>query len=465
MRRAPEAFRFLAQARHVGKVVLTVPHEVDLRGTVLITGGTGGLGSLAARHLVTAYGAQDLLLISRRGDAAPGAGRLAEELTALGARVRMVACDVSDRAALAAALDGVDLAAVVHTAGVVDDGVFGSLTAGQLDRVWGAKADAALYLHELTRHQNLSLFVLFSSAAGVLDGAGQANYAAANAFLDGLAARRHAAGLPAVSLAWGMWAPEVGGMTGALADGDIRRLRNSGALPLSGEHGLRLLDAALARPESALHVPLRLDLAALRAQPEGVRAILRALVGTPARRTVAAAEEKTVEPELRDRLLVLPRTGRERVLMSLVREHVARVLGKSDSTAVVADQPFNEVGFDSLTALELRNRLSAATGLRLSATLIFDHPTPRAVVGLLHTELVGEDELEPLALESELARLEAAMSGVAAPDEATRQRVTARLRALTAAWGEQFGSAHSDLTAADAEKLFVILDSELGSAG
>ncbi|MEV5955787.1 SDR family NAD(P)-dependent oxidoreductase [Streptomyces sp. NPDC051987] len=463
VRRAPEAFRFLAQARHVGKVVLTVPHEVDLRGTVLVTGGTGGLGSLVARHLVTAYGARDLLLVSRRGDAAPGAGRLTEELTALGARVRVVACDVSDRVALAAALDGVDLAAVVHTAGVVDDGVFDSLTAGQLEGVWGPKADAALHLHELTRRRKLSAFVLFSSAAGTLDGAGQANYAAANAFLDGLATQRHAMGLPAVSLAWGMWAPEVGGMTGALADGDVRRLRRSGVLPLSGEHGLRLLDAALARPEAALHVPLRLDVAALRSRPEGVRVILRDLVGTPTRRTAAAAEEKAVEPELRDQLVRLPRTGRERLLTSLVREHVAAVLGKSDGAAVELDQPFKEVGLDSLTALELRNRLGAATGLRLSATLVFDHPTPRAVVGLLHTELVGEDEPEPLALESELARLEAAMSGAELPDEATRQRVTARLRALTASWGERSGPAHDDLTAADAKELFAILDGELGS--
>jgi len=464
VRRAPAAFRFMAQAKHVGKVVLTVPREAGLPGTVLVTGGTGGLGALVARHLVTEHGARDLLLLSRRGDTAPGV----RHLTALGARVRVVACDVSDRAALAAAIDGVDLTAVVHTAGVVDDGLFGSLTTEQLDRVWRPKAEAALHLHELTRHRDLAAFVLFSSAAGTLDGAGQANYAAANAFLDGLAARRHAAGLPAVSLAWGMWSPEVGGMTGELGGADLQRLHRSGVLPLSAQHGLALLDEALTRSETACHVPMRLDLAAVRARTHGVPAILRDLVGRQARRTASATGDG--EPALRDRLLPLSRAGRDQMLTTLVCDHVAAVLGRADGVAVDPHRPFKDVGFDSLTALELRNRLSTVTGLRLPATLVFDHPTPAAVVGLLHTELVGQSESAPLPIEPELSRLEAAvdevLSAAAVPDEAARQRIATRLRALVSNWAgpAEAATGRKELTAASAEDLFEILDGELESS-
>ncbi|QUQ65431.1 type I polyketide synthase [Kutzneria sp. CA-103260] len=468
VRKAPDAFRYLAQARHVGKVVLTVPNADPIRGAVLVTGGTGGLGSLVARHLVTEHGVRDLVLTSRRGIDAPGAQQLTDELAELGARVRVVACDVSDRDALAAVIDGVDLRAVVHTAGVVDDGVFGSLTDEQLDRVWDPKADAARHLHELTRHRDLDAFVLFSSSAGTLDGAGQGNYAAANAFLDGVAARRRASGLPAVSLAWGMWAPETGGMTSKLADVDIQRLNRSGVLPLSGQRGLALLDESFARPEPTL-VPIRLDLAALRSRPEGTQAILRGLVGKAVRRTASAATADT-ELTLEQRLGSLTRTGRERLLTDLVCDHVAAVLGHTSRAALDPNRPFKELGFDSLTAVELRNRLSTVADVRLPATLIFDHPTPAAVADLMRTELMGEDEPELSPIEAELARLESivdeAASGGALPDDAARQRIAARLRALAANWGEQFGPANGksergDIAAATAEDLFDILDSEL----
>ncbi|GAA3031765.1 hypothetical protein GCM10017559_68600 [Streptosporangium longisporum] len=467
VRQAPEAFRFMAQARHVGKLVLTVPVPLDPEGTVLVTGGTGGLGALVARHLVTAHGARHLVLAGRRGPDAPGTGPLREELTAAGAEVTVVACDVADRDALAALLGdlpgGRPLTAVVHTAGVVADGVVGSLTPGQVDSVWRPKPDAAWHLHELTRDLDLSAFVLFSSSAGTLDGGGQGNYAAANAFLDALAARRRSAGLPAVSLAWGMWAPEVGGMTAQLGETDLRRLRRSGLLPLTAEAGLELFDASLGLGEAAL-VPIRLDLAALRSRDDAPPAMLRGLVTVTTRRAARDAAPAPAERSLQERLQALSPGGRDRLLTDLVRTHVAAVLGHADEDAVDPLRPFKELGFDSLTAVELRNRLGAATGVRLPATLIFDYPTLASVAEHIRGELVTE---EPAAatLEAELARLERAMESVA-PDPAEHERITGRLRALTSRWiethrGETPGTGGPELGSATADELFDILDSEL----
>nr|WP_237307928.1 MDR/SDR family oxidoreductase [Streptomyces alboflavus] len=266
VRRAPEAFRYLSQARHVGKVVLTLPPVFEARGTVLVTGALGGLGRVVARHLAERHGVRDLLLVSRRGADTPGADEVRSELEELGAAVTIAACDVADRAALAGLIDSVrdDLSAVVHVAGVVDDGVITSLTPERLDTVLRPKVDAAVNLNELTAGLDLSAFVLFSSAAGVLGSAGQANYAAANAFLDALAQHRRAQGLPATSLAWGLWADQ-GGMAGALADEDIDRMNRAGVAALSAAEGLALLDASLAQPDGAL-VPMKLHLDTLRRQ-------------------------------------------------------------------------------------------------------------------------------------------------------------------------------------------------------
>ncbi|MFD9075079.1 type I polyketide synthase, partial [Streptomyces lasiicapitis] len=394
VRRAPEAFRYLSQARHVGKVVLTLPPRFDGQGTVLVTGALGGLGRVVARHLAGHHGVRDLLLVSRRGEETPGAGEVRAELEELGARVTIAACDVADRSALEALLDDVraDLTAVVHVAGVVDDGVVTALTPERLDTVLRPKVDAAVNLHELTADLDLSAFVLFSSAAGVLGSAGQANYAAANAFLDALAQHRRAQGLSATSLAWGLWADQ-GGMAGALADGDIDRMNRAGVAALSADEGLALLDASLAQPDGAL-VPMKLETDTLRQQfGADVPPLFRSLIRTQVRKAAAAqaggAPTADGQESLAERLAGLGAEEREQFLVDLVRGNVAAVLGYPSPESVDAAKAFKELGFDSLTSVELRNRLGAATALRLPAGLVFDYPTPVALAGHLRTELLG----------------------------------------------------------------------------
>ncbi|MDS0136273.1 SDR family NAD(P)-dependent oxidoreductase [Amycolatopsis sp. CM201R] len=388
IRQVPEAFRFISQARHVGKNVVTLPRKPDPDGTVLVTGGTGTLGARIARHLVTAHGVRRLLLLSRRGPDAPGAAELTDELTTLGAEVSVVACDAADRDALAEVLADRPLTGIVHTAGVLDDGLLTSLDPAKLAAVLRPKVDAAVTLHELTRDQDLALFVLFSAAAGVFGTAGQGNYAAANTALDALAAHRRALGLPGVSLAWGLWA-EASGMTGHLGAADLARMSRGGMTGLSGAEGLALFDAAIARGET-LAIPARLDLSATTGP---VPPLLRGLVrGT--RRTATAVP---AGDDLAARLRKLPAAERDRRLLELVRDHVAAVLGHDTAGEIEPGRSFAELGFDSLTAVELRNRLGAATGLRLPATLVFDHPAPAALVTFLRTGLFG-GEPEPAAV-------------------------------------------------------------------
>ncbi|MER7765156.1 SDR family NAD(P)-dependent oxidoreductase, partial [Streptomyces sp. NPDC097619] len=379
VRRGPDAFRFLREGRNTGKVVLTVPAPLDPEGTVLVTGGTSGLGALFAKHLAAHHGIKHLLLVSRRGPAAEGVTELVEELAALGAEARAAACDVSDRDRLAELLAGLDrpLGAVIHSAGVLDDGVIETLTPEQVERVMRPKTDAALNLHELTADLDLSAFVLFSSVAAMIGSPGQANYAAANAFLDALAADRRAAGLPATSLAWGLWG-EATGMTGELGEAEIARLSRLGVAPLSNDLGLELFDLAR-RFDEPLLVPARLDQSALRAQAQSglLPALLRGLVKTPARRT------ETAGGSLADRLAGIAPEDRESFTLDLVRAQVASVLGHASADAVEAERAFKELGFDSLAAVELRNRLTPATGLRLPTTLVFDHPNPLAVARYL----------------------------------------------------------------------------------
>ncbi|MFJ8166801.1 SDR family NAD(P)-dependent oxidoreductase, partial [Streptomyces sp. NPDC096136] len=372
------------------------PAAFPADGTVLITGASGALGRLVARHLVTEHGVRHLLLAGRRGQDAPGAAEFTRELRDLGAESRTVACDVADRDALADLLATVPaehpLAAVVHAAGVTDDGTVTALTPDRVDRVFHPKADAALHLHELTRDADLSAFVLFSSAAGTLGSAGQANYSAANSFLDALAASRRAEGLPAVSLAWGLWA-QSSTLTARLAAADRQRISRSGLIALEAEEGLALFDAAC-RSERAVLVPARLDTEALHAQARAgaLPPLLRKLVRTSVRRSLEGAPQTAAgQTTAAGRLAALPADERQAFVLDLVRTQVAAVLGHASARSVAVDRQFRDLGFDSLTAVELRNTLNSATGLRLPATLVFDHPTPEALTRLLLTELLGAD--------------------------------------------------------------------------
>ncbi|MGV9267535.1 type I polyketide synthase [Kitasatospora sp. NPDC003701] len=367
--------------------------EPDPAGTVLLTGATGGLGRLLARHLVTRHGARHLLLVSRSGARARGADELVAELAALGATASVEACDVADRAALAALLDRIPaarpLTAVVHAAGVLDDGVITELTPDRLAAVLRPKVDAATHLHELTQGLDLAEFVLFSSTAATLGGPGQGNYAAANAYLDALAAHRRASGLPALSLAWGPWAAAES-MTGHLDELDLRRLRRMGLAPLSEEQGLALFDAAR-ESEPAAPVLARLDTGELRSdQGADVPPLYRSLV-----RTKGAPARPAAAPRLRERLGETGAGDREQAALELVRAEVATVLGHPSPDVADPAHPFLDLGFTSLLAIELRNRLNTVTGLRLPATLVFEHATPADLARHLSTRLAPESPAEP----------------------------------------------------------------------
>jgi polyketide synthase 12 len=375
IRRASEALRFMAQAQHIGKIVLTLPTPIGAQGTVLITGGTGVLGRLVARHLVERHGVRSLVLASRQGPAAPEAAELQAELGELGVQVALVSCDVSERAQVQALLESIDperpLRAVVHAAGMLDDGSISALTPERFAGVFAVKVDAAWHLHELTREMNLEAFVMFSSLAGVMGAPGQANYSAANTFLDALAAHRRAQGLPAVSMAWGSW-ERATGLTEHLRELDVARMRSSGIAPISNEDGLQMLDEAWADAD-ALTVTARLDSAGLRAQARmgWIPSTLRGLVRTSSRQQLQQAEGGL----LAERLDGVPAEERHRIVLGLVRGEIAAVLGHSSPEAIESERALKELGFDSLLVVELRNRLNAATGMRLPATLAFDYPT------------------------------------------------------------------------------------------
>ncbi|WP_069164173.1 type I polyketide synthase [Nocardia altamirensis] len=469
VRQGAAAFRFLREGRNVGKVVLTVPAPLDPDGTVLITGGTGGLGALVAKHLVAQHGARHLLLVSRRGPDAPGARELIAELAAAGAHAEVAACDAADRAQLAALLDGLDrpLTAVVHTAGVLDDGVVEALTPQQLRRVLRPKLDAAWNLHELTAHRDLAAFVVFSSAAGILGNPGQANYAAANAAVDALSAVRRAAGLPAVSLAWGLWA-DATGMTGELGEADLARMERTGIGAITADLGLQLFDQALTA-DPALLAPVRLNLAALRGQArEGLLpALLRDLVKAQARRAGKGGS-------LAQRLAGVPAEDREAVVLDLVRAQVASVLGHATATAIEDERAFKDIGFDSLAAVELRNRLTQVSGVRLPATLVFDYPTPLATARLLLTELGGGPaEERPSPAVEQLQRLEHLVLGATAEDAAALAELEPRLRALSHRLRSLLGGGNDnpepdgdgdDIDLASDSEMFDLIDRELGAA-
>ncbi|MEU9250413.1 type I polyketide synthase [Streptomyces sp. NPDC048270] len=413
-----------------GGEVPDVPAVFGAEGTVLVTGGTGALGALVARHLVTRHGVRHLVLAGRRGPAAEGARELVAELTGLGAAVSVVACDVSDRAQVEAALAAVPaehpLTGVVHMAGVLDDGVIATLTPERLAGVFAPKVDAVRHLDELTRGLDLDAFVVFSSAASLMGSAGQGNYAAANAFLDGLMAGRRQAGLPGLSLAWGLW-EQTNGLTAHLSAVDQARMSRGGVLAMTPAEGLHILDVGL-HADQALLVPIKLDLKAMRSQAAaggGVPHLLRGLVRAGRRTARAASGDSS---GLVRRLAGLAQAEQESLLLTIVQDEASAVLGFSGPELAQGTKGFSDIGFDSLTAVELRNRLSAATGVKLPATLIFDYPTPVVLARHLREELgdaadgtapasaavVAADPDEPIAIVGMACRLP---GGVAGPED------------------------------------------------
>ncbi|WP_381558037.1 SDR family NAD(P)-dependent oxidoreductase [Streptomyces eurythermus] len=489
VRHARRAFRTLGQGKHTGKLVLTMPPVFDPHGTVLITGGTGALGSAIARHLAGEHGVRHLLVAGRQGGAAQGAEDLVRELTELGADVTVRACDAADRDQLAALIDAIPTAhplrAVVHTAGVLDDGTLPSLTPERMDAVLRPKVDAVLNLHELTRDLDLSAFVLCSSSSALFGSPGQGSYAAANAFLDAFAQYRRGTGLPALSLAWGLWARNSR-MAQHLDQGGMhRRLARGGILPLTDTEGVALFDETQ-RWDEALQVPIRLHHAALRAQdtvPPFLSGLVRSRRGPLAATASAQPDASTAGTGmfLGDRLAQLPPAERMDAVLEAVRTHAAAVLGYAEDGELSAERNFRELGFDSLTAVELRNRLTAATGLRLTATLVFDHPTPEALARHLHDRLAPDTPAESgdVSLATELDRLEklfirlTEQGGLdtALPDGTARHEITNRLATLTGLWDRLNGASGADpagpadddevtgtLDAADDEELFAFID-------
>ncbi|MFL3871280.1 SDR family NAD(P)-dependent oxidoreductase, partial [Streptomyces griseobrunneus] len=468
VREAPAALRSLSRARGVGKNVLLLPTPPDPEGTVLITGATGTLGRLLARHLVVAHGIRHLLLAGRRGGSADGMPELIRELTGLGASVAVAACDTADRAALAALLGSVDaahpLTAVVHAAGVLDDATVTGLTPERLDRVLRPKADAALALHELTRDLDLAALVLFSSGAAQFGAAGQANYAAANAVLDALAAERRAEGLPGLSIGWGLW-EERSGMTAGVDAG-----RGTGAGALTSAEGLALFDAALDSPH-AYRLAARIAPSALRAD-DRLPAVLRGLV-RPARTTAAPAAEPA--RSMARQLAELPEAELHRTLLDLVRGTAAAVLGHSSPDLVRPARPFKDVGFDSLTGVELRNRLASSTGLRLPPALVFDHPTPEALARHLAGRATAARPTADAAVRAGLDTLETLLDAL--PPDGVSDELAARIREVLARplpGGTPAATARPTdgadelapelIEAATDDEMFDYIDRQLGSA-
>jgi NADP-dependent 3-hydroxy acid dehydrogenase YdfG/acyl carrier protein len=434
---------------------------MDLGSRVLVTGGTGTLGALVARHLVTDNGVRDLVLASRSGPTAEGVQRLRSELTDLGATVTVVTCDVAERDQVADLLATHPVTAVVHAAGALADATVETLTPEHLEAVFRPKACAAAHLDQLTTGRELTAFVVFSSAAGVLGSPGQGNYAAANAYLDALGERRRAEGLPATSIAWGLWS-RASGLTGGLGGTGQARLSRAAVVGLSDAEGLGLFDASLGLPAV---VAARFDPVALHAAAGSglLPPLLRGLVRHPARR--AAQASAGTARSLRARLAALPEPERNRCVLGLVREHVAAVLGHDTVDAIEPNRPLKELGIDSLTAVELRNRLNGVSGLRLPATLIFDHPTAGAIADRLRSELAPRD-VALASMTAELNRLERVFAQTDGQDRALAVDL---LRQLLWRWGDATGAEDQSqpgagLRTATAEDMFALIDNEFGAS-
>ncbi|WP_256451405.1 type I polyketide synthase [Amycolatopsis sp. CA-230715] len=442
--------------------------SMDPGGTVLITGGTGGLGAAVGRHLVRNHGVRHLLLVSRGGKAPD---ELMAELTAR-ASVSVAACDVTDRAALAEVIAAVPpsapLRAVIHAAGTMDDAATMSLTPSRLHAVLSPKLDGAWHLHELTQDLELSAFVLFSSVTATVGFAGQANYAAANAFLDGLARHRHALGLPAVSLSWGLWEKSTA-LTEQLGEIDKERVRRMGVRQLSTNDGLALLDLGLDADRAQL-VPAWIDLSGPDIDPP---AVLRGLApagsaGQRRRERVESISDGMATESagtLRDRLRSMAQHDRALTMRRVVQAEIATVLRRSGPGIVPPDRGFMDLGFDSLTALELRHRLETVTGLRLPPTVTFNHPTPDALGEYLLRQLVPDQPpAEEHPVLAELDRMAVTMAAVG--DETVRSAASLRLWELLStmtAGADEVEPLHDrEIESAGEEEMFALIDEELG---
>ncbi|MFJ9752639.1 SDR family NAD(P)-dependent oxidoreductase [Streptomyces chartreusis] len=452
VRHTGRALKRLSQARHVGKLAVSLPRTLDPEGTVLIAGGTGTLGALAARRLVQRHGVKHLVLVSRSGPNAPGAQKLRAGLAGLGAEVTIVAADVADMAALAAVVRAVPaahpLTGVVLATGVMADASFKKITAEQMAWMLAAKAKAAWNLHELTLSCDLAAFIMYSSAIGVLGNPGQAGYGAANAFLDGLAHYRRSQGLPAVCLAWGLWAVPSS-MTATMTDADRARMtRSSGLVGMTVEEGLTWLDQALDSADPVL-VPARLSLSALSGDASPTLRTLAGGQGSHGPRGVVAAH--TLEG-----LAALAPAERLRELIAHVRQTTASILGRGDVDLIRADDGFLDCGLDSLGAVELRNRLSIATGLKLASTLTFDWPTPRELAQYLADRLAADEPVgtpSTSGVESLIAELEAVPTDQLAVVAGRLEAVVNRAR----------HTVDGDIDRAEGDELLRLVDDELRS--
>jgi len=469
------AYRFVSQARHIGKVVLTIPDGPGkllsgcagglAGGTVVITGGTGMAGGLLARHVVARYGVANVVLISRSGEQAVGVSELVAGLRDAGAEVSVVACDVADRDALAGVLARVPaqypLRGVLHAAGALDDAVIASLTADRVDAVLRAKVDGAWNLHELTQDLDLSAFVVFSSMAGIVGTPGQGNYAAANSFLDGLMAYRRDHGLPGLSMAWGFW-EQASAMTQHLGDRDRARMSRFGLAPLSSEEAVELFDSAMVADRGVV-VAARLDTRAITDINTDLPPLFSRLASRRTGRVIA--DTTTVSTTgLTKRLHGLSAEQRHRELVDLVCRNAATVMGRSGAADIDAHRAFQDLGFDSLTAVELRNRLKPATGLTLSATLVFDYPTPTALAEHLNARLTTANQPNLMARFNDITReLQTLLDQPDwNPDDKTQ--LSARIRTLlTTVSNHPDDMLDDDIHTATESQLFAILDEELGS--
>nr|WP_279636572.1 type I polyketide synthase [Streptomyces pactum] len=456
--------------RHTHTPTTTPPPTWNPQGTVLITGGTGTLAAHTARHLITQHGVRHLLLASRTGPNAPGAHQLTTELQTLGADVTLAACDIADPHALTHLLttlpDTHPLTAVIHTAGLIDMAPLLELTPQQLHTVLRPKVDAAWNLHHATRHLNLDAFILYSSLAATLASPGQANYAAANAYLDALAHHRHHQGLPATSLAWGPWT-DTNGMIRHLNTTTRKHTTRTGFPPLTTTNALHLLDTALTTHHpttTATH--LNTTTLTTQAHNNTLPPLLHHLTPTPPPTLQTTAPDNNTP--LQDQLAHLDPQQRHEHLLNLVRTTIATVLAHPDPHHIDPHQPFKQLGFDSLTTVQLRNHLTHTTGLHLPTTLAFDHPTPHAVTTHLNQQLNSETNKEATheKLMSEIRKLEAAFSS-ASVGAARHAEVTARLKDLLWNWENSRGHGPAgtgpfdDLDSATDEELFSVLDNEL----